>query len=491
MTYTRTSPIQGAGVASAEAIQAWLVANAARGASWVGLPITPIPAGLGRAIVTAAGQYGFNSDLGAAQIAHETAFGQSRIFRDKLNPAGIGAENDDPYNKALTYNTVEDGVDAWAAHLAGYVLGEGPWNARSPRYAIVKANGWAGTVRVLADLEQKWAWTKPEVYDATPLAERYGAKVAALANDLADFAEHGTWDRPETPMGRIPKPPMVTSKRSKNYDRYDPATDGPRVIEAIVNHIGEGTSASNLDYLTNGPVSCNAFIHEDGTIYELVPPEFAAWTNGDMKQPDRSNPLIRTWDDNGWNPNQRTYTIEHGGFSTQNKGGAWTPAQWTSTVWLQAWVCQQYGLPIDRTHILGHFQINSVDKVNCPGLSPAEWDRLIREIQTLAARYADDEPPASRPIALPPAVPDPWGSPFGEFWILTPFVDDINAGRWMDVGYCLGGALMEGGLLVQYFQRARLELQPDGRVTRGLIGSELLEARAEIARLRAQGSEVA
>lgn len=212
--YTRNSPIQGVGTASAEAVQAWFVANAARGASWVGLPAAPIPADLGASIVRSAGRYGFNSDLGAAQIAHETAFGQSRIFRDKLNPAGIGAENDDPYGKALTYTTVADGCDAWAAHMAGYVLGDGPWNALSPRYAIVKANGWAGKVRVLADLEQRWAWTPQAKYDATPLAERYGSKVSNHANDLVDFADNQTWEPPMA--GDIPIIQMLLPDDASN-----------------------------------------------------------------------------------------------------------------------------------------------------------------------------------------------------------------------------------------------------------------------------------
>jgi len=43
-------------------------------------------------------------------------------------------------------------------------------------------------------------------------------------------------------------------------------------------------------------------------------------------------------------------------------------------------------------------------------------------------------------------------------------------------GYPITDELEEGGLTVQYFQRARFELHADGKVMLGLVGSELLEA---------------
>lgn len=99
-----------------------------------------------------------------------------------------------------------------------------------------------------------------------------------------------------------------------------------------------------------------------------------------------------------------------------------------------------------------------------------------------------EDPPAG---GIPPAVPDPWRSPGRpDLWILAAFVEDIEAGRWMDTGYSLGGAGMgtaEDGVAVhvQDFERARLELRPDGRVTRARVVVQLREAEQRIRELEA------
>lgn len=126
-------------------------------------------------------------------------------------------------------------------------------------------------------------------------------------------------------------------------------------------------------------------------------------------------------------------------------------------------------IPLTRQAIKGHKEWVGDDRVCPDGISV---DRVARRAVELAA----GSPP--KPPALV-TVPDPWKSPFGSFWIPKAFIADIDEGRWMDVGYCLGGATTEGGAVVQYFERARLELWPDGRVTRGRVGAELLACRAE------------
>lgn len=96
----------------------------------------------------------------------------------------------------------------------------------------------------------------------------------------------------------------------------------------------------------------------------------------------------------------------------------------------------------------------------------------------------EDDPPAEPPV--PRTVPDPWGSPGRPgLWIAEAFVADITAGRWMDAGYVLGPMRRDGEMYVQDFERARLELRPGGRVTRARVNAELIDARAEVARLTA------
>lgn len=432
MTYSAGSPILGNGTVAAEAIDAWLQSRAVGGAAFVKLPQVPIPADMGRIIVEECARYPqamVNHDLVAAQIAHESASCQSKIARDKRNYCGYGAENDDPYGKAHTFATARAGVRTQVAHLLGYVVGDGPWNADSPRYSIVKARDWDGKVRVLRDLEQRWAYTEQETYDETDPSERYGQKVADAANVLIAFANHGTWGQ-EPPMTTVPKPYMNTSRPSPNRGGYDPAEDGPRVPEAIVNHIATSSKASNLNWLTNpaSGASCNYYIAKDGEIFELVPWQFAAWTNGDVNKPDMSNPLIKRWIENGWNPNTRTITVEHEGEAAD----ALTEAQIASNNALTAWLSQVANIALSRTTVLGHYQINSVNRPYCPSFSDVEWARLIGGALALLLHDENEN--------LPDKLVLPGQDKLGEFYAPTAgfvlgfkdVVEDIANGRFPD-----------------------------------------------------------
>lgn len=178
--YDGNSRIAGAGVATAASIDSWLQA--------VGRQLAPQyapdgtyrqPPAVGEIIVRLCGQVGLNSDLVAAQACHESAGGQSAIFRAKWNPSGLGAENDDPYGKAKTFATPEDGIRATIAHLLSYTMGRAnPWWADDPRAAAMPAS-YLGSVRALSDLDGKWAY--PGV--------GYGASIARLANELVASGE--------------------------------------------------------------------------------------------------------------------------------------------------------------------------------------------------------------------------------------------------------------------------------------------------------------
>lgn len=190
----------------------------------------------------------------------------------------------------------------------------------------------------------------------------------------------------------VPKPPM-TSLPSPNRDGYH----GTRHAEALVLHITDGTDSRG--WLTNpaSSASANYLIERDGVIYELVPPDHDAWANGRVQRPDTSNPLIARWlterDANG-NPinfNQRTISIEHEGKSSHNIGGSLTPAQVSASVALQAWLCATWGITPDQDHILGHYQIDSVDRGFCPGFSGQEWHDWVIRVADLVHPPAVDK----------------------------------------------------------------------------------------------------
>jgi len=170
----------------------------------------------------------------------------------------------------------------------------------------------------------------------------------------------------EAPLGgsMIPKPPVI-SMPSPNAWLPDP----DRLVEAIANHVTQGSDS--LAWLLNpvSEVSANYLVARNGKIYELVKPHTgSAWVNGPVKHPDMSNTIIANWIRNGINPNHRTVGIEHEGYSSNEQGGSFTPEQWASTIRLQAWLCQEFKLPPTRERIIGHYQINLVDKEHWSGI---------------------------------------------------------------------------------------------------------------------------
>ncbi|MFD0869814.1 N-acetyl-anhydromuranmyl-L-alanine amidase [Chlamydia abortus] len=146
----------------------------------------------------------------------------------------------------------------------------------------------------------------------------------------------------------------------------------------IVNHISAGTMAS-MDYWFTDPgnrVSSAHFgVSKTGTIHQYVAIERMAWANGlsSDQMSWATAPIVRQMK---VNPNLYTVSIEHEGMD-----GALTEAQFQASVWLHRYI-QQYILdkwgkdfPLDSEHVIGHFQINPVNKPNCPG-PQFPWKRL-------------------------------------------------------------------------------------------------------------------
>lgn len=179
MSYTGDSLIHSAGNASAAAIDAWM----ARKGQQLAPGYAPdkrykAPPPVGEAIVRLSREVEVNSDFVAAQICKESAGWQSAIVRDKNNPSGLGAVNDNAYGGAVTFDTPEAGIQATIAHLLTYTLGTAnPWWDLDPRATAVPQRN-LGVVDTLSDLDGKWAWP----------GQGYGAGIANLANDLVQFA---------------------------------------------------------------------------------------------------------------------------------------------------------------------------------------------------------------------------------------------------------------------------------------------------------------
>jgi N-acetyl-anhydromuramyl-L-alanine amidase AmpD len=202
--------------------------------------------------------------------------------------------------------------------------------------------------------------------------------------------------------------PTVTSRPSPNRNGYG----SPHDPKAISLHITAGSGASALSWLTSpaSQASANYVNMEDGTLYELVPPTESAWANGAVNNPNMANPIVAATLNAGRNMNTATISIENAGQTSGGKGGSLSDAQVRSLIALCAWLCQRFGIPADRDHIIPHAYVDSVNRPYCPGFSAAEWASWVGRIAALVKGGAVDQ---SQQIAgaVTPARPDGYMTP--------------------------------------------------------------------------------
>lgn len=142
--------------------------------------------------------------------------------------------------------------------------------------------------------------------------------------------------------------------------------------EAIVIHIMDGTLAGTDAWFANSEsqVSAHFGIGKNGEVHQYVKEEDTAWHAGRVDNPDWK--LIKS----NVNPNLYTIGIEHEGRSD----AVWTGAMKQASAELIREVCERWDIPIDRAHIIGHYQIFS-KKPDCP----AKNKQIIDELVALAA----------------------------------------------------------------------------------------------------------
>ncbi|WP_329612110.1 N-acetylmuramoyl-L-alanine amidase [Streptomyces brevispora] len=87
------------------------------------------------------------------------------------------------------------------------------------------------------------------------------------------------------------------------------------------------------------------------------------------------------WHAGNWDYNTRSIGIEHEGYVDQPS--YFTNAMYEKSALLTASICDRYGIPKDRTHILGHAQVPGTDHTD-PGPN-WDWVRYIRLVNLLGA----------------------------------------------------------------------------------------------------------
>lgn len=153
---------------------------------------------------------------------------------------------------------------------------------------------------------------------------------------------------------------------------YWPSNDGRR---AVVIHIAQGGFESSIEYMRDHGTSSHFIVSLAGKIKQLVSVNDSAWGNGLSFDAHgarwicpHSHVVAPRWEllDTRYNPNTQTISIEHEGYS----GNTPPAAQLAATVELLRWLAGQFPtLTPYRTGstMIGHCDLDPLDKVNCPG----------------------------------------------------------------------------------------------------------------------------
>lgn len=156
--------------------------------------------------------------------------------------------------------------------------------------------------------------------------------------------------------------------------------------DMIVLHVCEGTFKGSVSWLCNpgSGTSSHYVTGKNGELEQIVDLDMASWCNGtstvkgDKYDYRRStNRLVR---ERKTNANFYTISIENEGYSYKDGFGKLTEAQYQTVLKLCRELIAKYNIPVDREHIVGHYEIAPVEKPNCPG-PQFQWDRLMNDLK--------------------------------------------------------------------------------------------------------------
>jgi uncharacterized coiled-coil protein SlyX len=152
-------------------------------------------------------------------------------------------------------------------------------------------------------------------------------------------------------------------------------------------------SAENeASWRINDPANQNSMtfcVNRDGSVVQLLadPLHMDPWSNGDVNRPDTSNRRIAAVVADGVNANERTLvSIENVGYEP---GYPLTDAQIKACGRIIAHYHKAAGVAINRNTVIGHYQLNSVTRPNCPGVNKAVVDKIVAAAQAAAGTLPD------------------------------------------------------------------------------------------------------
>lgn len=142
------------------------------------------------------------------------------------------------------------------------------------------------------------------------------------------------------------------------------------------------SAESEASWRINDPGLQNSMtfcVNRDGSVVQLLadPLHMAPWSNGDVNQPDTSNRRIAATLADGVNFNEYTLvSIENVGYEP---GYPLTEAQKKTCAKIIAYYHKAAGVAISRSTVIGHYQINSVTRPNCPQRDKGVIDEIVAQ----------------------------------------------------------------------------------------------------------------
>lgn len=211
----------------------------------------------------------------------------------------------------------------------------------------------------------------------------------------------------------VPTPPIIWKGCHPNNFGAGRLYGGRAVFkEAFVVHTTDGgASIEALDSWFANPqagVSANFGIGPSRTtgkveIHQYVSDDDSPFAHGVVNKP-----TAQIVSDNAANPN---YWADGCELVDGGTPGNHSEEQHEMLAWLAAWRFETVYLPHaaltgaapTRERIIGHYQIDGVNRARCPSLTPALWDWLIMRVQAILAGAAPRPvAPIPKPLPIPP-----------------------------------------------------------------------------------------
>ncbi len=170
---------------------------------------------------------------------------------------------------------------------------------------------------------------------------------------------------------------------------YFPSRVVPLV--GIVDHITAGNDSRNYGQNVANNSSYSFLVRPEG-VYQFMPLEWAAWGNG-IPSGDALSDATPPWVRELWrrdiNVNHATVSIEH----EQRLVGPFPETILARSERLHRWLARRVPtLVAARSHVIGHYQVNDVDRPFCPGGEGGKHFPFDRMVAAMVDERAPREP---------------------------------------------------------------------------------------------------